>query len=56
MQRTPKSLALLILGVPGGFAAGNRGADCVQHLAPSLRAGTRYWTGHRTPINQTTFA
>jgi len=36
--------------VPGGFAAGNRGADFVQHLTP-LRAGTRYCTGHRTPIS-----
>jgi len=24
------------LFVPGGFAAGNRGADFVQHLAPAL--------------------
>jgi len=43
----------------GGCAAWNRGADFVQHLehlAPSLRAGTRSWTGHREPHNQTAFA
>jgi len=27
-------------GVPGGFAARNRGADYVEYLVPSLRAGT----------------
>ena len=27
--------------VHGGFAAVNRGADYVEHLAPTLRAGTR---------------
>jgi hypothetical protein len=42
--------------VHGGFAAVNRGADYVQLLVPSLRARTRSWTGHRTPINQTAFA
>ncbi|WP_300465491.1 hypothetical protein, partial [Desulfobacula sp.] len=39
--------------VHGGCAAVNRGADFVQLLVPSLRARTRSWTGHRTPINQT---
>jgi len=29
--------------VPGGYAARNRGADYVEHLVPSLRAG-RYST------------
>ncbi len=30
--------------VPGGCAAWNRGADYVEYLVPSLRAGTRYST------------
>jgi hypothetical protein len=30
--------------VPGGSAAGNRGADFVKRLAPSLRAGTSHLT------------
>jgi len=42
--------------VHGGCAAMNRGADCVEHLAPALRARTRHSTGHRTPIIQTSFA
>jgi len=42
--------------VPGGCAARNRGADYVEHLVPSLRAGTRNSTGHREPHNQTAFA
>ena len=42
--------------VHGGFAAVNRGADCVQPLVPALRARTRYWTGHREPHNQATLA
>jgi len=42
--------------VHGGCAAVNRGADYVEHLAPALRAGTRYSTGHREPYNQTAFA
>jgi len=41
----------LILAIHGGFAAVNRGADCVQLLVPALRARTRSWTGHRTPIS-----
>jgi hypothetical protein len=43
-------------GVPGGYAAWNRGADFVQPLAPALRAGTRSWTGHRDPHNQAALA
>ncbi len=34
----------------------NRGADFVKHLVPSLRARTRYLTGHREPHSQTAFA
>ena len=48
--------ARLNSGVHGGCAAMNRGADCVEHLAPALRARTRHSTGHRTPIIQTSFA
>ena len=55
IQPTQKA-AWLISVVPGGCAAWNRGADYVQPLAPSLRAGTRSWTGHREPYNQTAFA
>jgi hypothetical protein len=50
IQKTVESI------VPGDFVAGNRGADFIQHLAPALRARTKYWTGHRTPINQTASA
>jgi len=50
IRRTIESL------VPGGFAAGNRGADFVKYLAPALRAGTRYLTGHRAPHNQASLA
>ena len=42
--------------VHGGFAAVNRGADCVQPLVPALRARTRYWTGHRELYNQAALA
>jgi len=35
MQRTQKA-APLILGVPGGYAAWNRGADFVKLLVPAL--------------------
>jgi len=42
--------------VLGGYAAENRGADYVKYLVPSLRARTRYLTGHREPHNQTAFA
>jgi hypothetical protein len=35
--------------VPGGSAAGNRGADFVKRLAPSLRAGTSHLTRLRAP-------
>lgn len=42
--------------IPGGCAARNRGADFVEHLVPSLRAGTRYSTGHRELHKQTAFA
>ena len=42
--------------VHGGFAAVNRGADYVKHLVPSLRARTRYLTGHRKPHNQAELA
>lgn len=34
----------------------NRGADYVKYLVPSLRARTRYLTGHREPHNQATLA
>ena len=40
----------------GGYAAENRGADYVKYLVPSLRARTRYLTGHREPLNQATLA
>jgi hypothetical protein len=42
--------------VPGGGAAGNRGADYVKYFAPALRVGTRYLTGHRAPHNQASLA
>jgi hypothetical protein len=43
--------------VLGDCVAGNRGADCVQHLVPSRkRAGTRHWTGHREPHKQAALA
>jgi len=42
--------------VHGGFAAVNRGADCVQPLVPALRARTRYWTGRRELYNQAALA
>ncbi len=35
------------LSVHGGFAAVNRGADCVKYLVPSLLTRTRNLTGHR---------
>jgi len=35
IQRTQKA-APLIFGVPGGYAAGNRGADYVKCIAPAL--------------------
>ena len=34
----------------------NRGADYVKYLVPSLRARTRYLTGHREPHDQATLA
>jgi len=34
----------------------NRGADFVKPLVPSLRARTRYLTGHRAPHNQASLA
>ncbi|RLB76591.1 MAG: hypothetical protein DRH24_17630 [Deltaproteobacteria bacterium] len=55
MQGT-QNAAPLILGVLGGCAAENRGADFVKYLAPALRARTRYLTGHREPHNQATLA
>jgi hypothetical protein len=38
-----------IVLVPGGSAAGNRGADFVKRLAPALRAGTSHLTRLRAP-------
>jgi len=58
IQQTARSAAFfsasslaprLMQVVPGGFAARNRGADYVEYLAPSLRAGTRYSTRLRAP-------
>ncbi len=49
-------VAPLKLVVHGGFAAVNRGADYVKPLVPSLRARTRYLTGHRKPHNQAALA
>jgi len=42
--------------VHGGFAAVNRGADCVQPLVPALCARTRYWTGRCGLYNQAALA
>jgi len=55
MQLTQKAVRL-ISNVLGGCAAENRGTDFVKYLVPSLRARTRYLTGHREPYNQTAFA
>jgi len=55
IQPTQKT-ARLISDVLGGCAAENRGADFVKYLVPSLRARTRYLTGHREPHNQAMLA